>query len=203
MAELASHSGIRFDNSLAVGKSLQYLNSPLRLFIEHILRKEYGETWTPYVDSEGRLLQSLDTRGLLGSIIHNRKLVETELKDATGNSLLNFINSVHMIIRARNLWAHQREIVDNDALIILDTSGRMLQTISVYLVENRVVTDDKPLVDRVNIIQSLYNQIIIKIAQGVNLSNSSDHAYTMRPAEYSTTSNPTLAHCEETDSMEF
>ena len=76
MAELASHSGIRFDNSLAVGKSLQYLNSPLRLFIEHILRKEYGETWTPYVDSEGRLLQSLDTRGLLGSIIHNRKLVQ-------------------------------------------------------------------------------------------------------------------------------
>ena len=165
-----------FDNSLAIGKTLQYLTGPLRLIIEFVGRLEYSEDWEKHTGE----IDEMDTRALLGVILEHKDLFHSKFGQRK-STLFPFMNSVHFLIRARNLWAHQGVISNYDSLIILDIAVRFIQEIRSFICLNSSQMNHQPLVERIQIIQGLYNQLLSVHAQNAIKPNSdADHAYTVK-----------------------
>ena len=168
---------VAFDNSLALGKCLQYLNGPLRLLVEFILKDARGERWKESIPRRcvvGAIedgLANLDTNALLSTILQNRHHFNSAFPTSNyQNTVFDFINQIHMLVRARNMWAHQSTVSNYDMLLIADVVQRIIYDAMTYLTDRCPSLSREPFTQRLLIIQRLYFEALVN--QGRSLESA-------------------------------
>ena len=77
---------------------------------------------------------------------------------------------IHMLVRARNMWAHQSTVSNYDMLLIADVVQRIIYDAMIYLTDRCPSLSREPFTQRLLIIQRLYFESLVN--QGRSLESA-------------------------------